>query len=1203
MGTRRAISLSILLCLFIALAAMPLAAQTGLGVVRGTTLDATKAAIPGAKVTLLNTETGISRTAQSSAVGIYYFGATPIGRYSLTVEAPGFKKWTGTLMVEAGQTVVVDPVLEVGAVEATVEVTGAAPVITTVGSDVSDVKDQLRIRQLPLNGRFITTLFNLTPGVEGGGSPRVNGMKVGSAEMLLDGISLVDRFGGGMARVQPGLETIQEYRIETAGSGAQNSRPATISLVTKSGTNDFHGTLFETHRNNYGGLRSRRRQDTGEASKLIRNEFGVSAGGPVFRNKTFWFAAFEGYRERQNQFARTAVPTPAMWDGDFSTAVTGNNEPLTIYDPLTSAADGTRTAFMNNVIPKNRITAFSETMRSVSPDPLGPNASLNPFLGDNFQTYYPNVLDINTLTLKGDHVFSEKDNLSGRFTRSTRVSKVFGGYFGYPRIGSTDAGGSSLSDAKMYSMFTRWNHVFTPTFLNEFQASAHRSPKSSGTLANDVNWANKLGLPNPFGAPGWPTICTDSPFFYWGCWDGDNRKDEMLTAFQLENNVTWIKGKHSVKFGFKGRQEYNNIQELQQSQGSHSFYGDWTAQYDPANDDYTAFTGVGQASLMLGLPTYLSNQYNRGFFYFQQKELGLYFQDSWKVHPRVTLELGVRWDKWTVYKEKYDRMVNVDLKTYATKFEVVTPKNKTMEDLPGIPPSVLDSWTARELSWTTADAIGFPSGLLPADNNNFAPRLGAAVRLTDKWVLRGGYGVYYWTMPLSQILQSARTNPPLNLRFSNSIADQNGEEYFYALKRVPSANDYVGKAIVPIEGIVPLSTSARSMMPWDAERWSDNQAQEWTMTFERELMKETALRLSYIGNHGSNLEQRFGLNGRESEWNYQARTGVARPSNADLRRVNKDWAFSPINHTGFSNSHSLQAELERRYSNGLAFQWFYTWAHAMTTSDAGGFTSGGGSFNSVGGANYQVPENHDLIGTPSLSYDDRLRLGYYNSGNVPAHRVRWNGIYSLPFGRGKKFGSDVPKALDFVIGGWELATIGEWRSGMWTGVSSGLYLFGDPTLSADERMTFYLKNDVRPYRMWYRGDFDVTRVVGADAAKAQALVPVDRSQRVLRPVGADFTNRIPQLLANGTVRLTTVNDMVNWNARNFFRGPGAWNTDVSIFKNFQITERIKTRFTADFFNALNHPNDYDPSGSTGLQDLSGQNNDPRIVQFSLRVEW
>src|SRR5712692_3203176 len=338
------------------LTALPVAAQTGLGVVRGTVQDASKAVIPGAKVTLTNTATGVGRDSTTNADGIYYFGAVSIGPYTLLVESQGFKKWEGTLTVQAGQTLVIDPALDVGSLESAVEVTGVAPVVTTQGAQVSDTKDALRIHNLPLNGRQITNLFDLTPGVEGGGNPRVNGMKVGSTEMLFDGISYVDRFGGGISRVQPGLDTIQEFRIETAGSGAQFSRPATIELVTRSGTNELHGSLFETFRNNAAGLRARQRQDGNTSAKLIRNEFGGWAGGPVLlpkiyngKNKTFWFFDWEAMRQRKQKIASTGVATEAMWNGDLSNITDFNGNKYTIYDPLTTTGpNGARQPFPTN---------------------------------------------------------------------------------------------------------------------------------------------------------------------------------------------------------------------------------------------------------------------------------------------------------------------------------------------------------------------------------------------------------------------------------------------------------------------------------------------------------------------------------------------------------------------------------------------------------------------------------------------------------------------------------------------------------------------------------------------------------------------------------------------------------------------------------------------------------------------------------------
>jgi hypothetical protein len=418
---------------------------------------------------------------------------------------------------------------------------------------------------------------------------------------------------------------------------------------------------------------------------------------------------------------------------------------------------------------------------------------------------------------------------------------------------------------------------------------------------------------------------------------------------------------------------------------------------------------------------------------------------------------------------------------------------------------------------------------------------------------------------------------------------------------VPAADEFIGNAQVDITGAQSIGVGAQGIMPWDVRGWKDNMADEWTFTLERELMKDTALRLTYVGNHGSNLEQRFNLNSIESEWNYQARTGEARPSRSELRRVNPNWSFNAENHTGISNTHSLQAEIERRYSKGLAFQGFYTFTRSLTTSDAGGFTSGNGDINASAGGVFGIPENIQILGAPNLSYDQRRSLGYSNSGNVPAHRVRWNGIYDLPFGKGQRFGGSSSGALNQIIGGWQIAFIGDWRGGNWIGVSSSRYLFGDPTLSADQRLEMTYNG--LHQRLWFRGDMEPSRASNVDQTKLQQLVPLDRSQRVLRPVGTTFTNQIPQVLGDGSVRLTSISDNVNWNARSFFRGPGAWNQDLSIFKTFQITERVKTRFTADFFNALNHANDGGVNSTTGLQDLSVQSNDPRIIQFSLRVEW
>jgi hypothetical protein len=1192
-------------------------AQTGTGVIRGVVRDANQAVVPGASVTITNDKTGVSQKTQTNAEGIYFVGGVPLGTYTLVAEVTGFKKWSTKIELQVGQTAAVDVPLELGNVETTVEVVGAAPPITTTTSEISDVKDYQRIRQLPLNGRRISSLFNLTPGVEGGGNARVNGLKVGSLEVTLDGISLVDRFGGGTARVEPGLDTVQEFRIETVGSDARYSRPATVTLASRSGTNEVHGSVFETHRNNAWNLVSRARQDgSAKAPQLIRNEFGASAGGPVYfgeniydgRNKTFWFAAYEGLRQRQGRRVGSGnppwgVPTEAMWNGDLSSFVDRDGVKTIIYDPLTTDANGVRQPFPNNRIPANRISATAKRLQSLTAKPTNnENPFVNPY---NLDRTYSDRQDLGNVTFKGDQQISAKDRLSVRWTRSTQNFAVEGAVFGNPADASAGLG-SSRSDAEINNVTVNHTRTFSPTLLNELVIGVHRSYKSSGTLADFTDYPKELGLPNPFGVTGWPSLYasgTGDPY-YWAYWDADNRKDEALTGVVVENNLTWIKGKHTLQFGGKFRPEYNNIRELQQAHGSHSFGGSWTALYDAVGEQAESFTGHGFADLLLGLPDYLSNQFNRGFFYFRQKETGFYANDSWKVSPRLTLNLGLRWDKWTPYTEQFNRLAAVDLDTVANKFQVITPGSNDIRSLRDIPKSVLDSWALRGLTYTTADQVGYPSDLFSPDNNNFGPRLGAAFKINDKMVLRGGYGEYFWQMPLSQILQTSRTQPPLNLRFEN-IVSQFDNSGTYSLRTVPTSQFFTPNITVNTNGIVTLPASAREGFAWDGRNWKDGRAQSWHMTWERELMPNTALRVSYIGDHGRDLEQRVSLNPLEPQFNFVSRTGLAPATGAAgdaQRRQNKDWSFGNgyITRSGYSNTHSAQIEIERRYSKGIGFQWFYTYARSLTTTDQGGFTSGNQGIND-GGSGGRVPASIELWGGANRSFADLQRLTYYNSSNVPTHRIRYNAIFDMPFGHGKKFGNGVHSAVNQVIGGWQVATIGDWRGGNWLSVNAARYVFGDASLSPDQRSEMNI-NGLRQ-RLWFRGDVDLRSATNVSGVDPISLVPVDRSQRVVRPLGPAFDNRLPQILANGTTRLTSITDMYNPSPRGFIIGPGAWNVDLALYKNFKFGESMNARFSADFFNFFNHPNDDNPNTTTGLQNIARQTNSPRIIQFSLRFDF
>ena len=328
--------------------------------------------------------------------------------------------------------------------------------------------------------------------------------------------------------------------------------------------------------------------------------------------------------------------------------------------------------------------------------------------------------------------------------------------------------GTSVRNYQTTNVAVNYNRTISPNWLNELLVGVLREPNHSGTTADFVNWNSKLGTPNPFGVTGMAHHVRHGGFrqHYFG-WDSDNNKQQHMTSETIEDNVTWTHSKHTIQFGFRGRKEQNNIEELQQAQGSHdwgrnvAYTTDW---FDRQPSAHATDTGSGFAELLLGLPNYLSNQYNRGFFYFRQTHDGPVHQRQGQGQPPPDLNLGLRWDYFTPYTEARNRIVL----PYAadSQFAVMTPGNLNINQL-GAPASDIAAWTAIGLTYATADSQGYPSDLFAQVHHDFGPRLGVAYQLNHNTVIRGSYGIYYVPEPLNLLLQSARSTPPLNLRYQN----------------------------------------------------------------------------------------------------------------------------------------------------------------------------------------------------------------------------------------------------------------------------------------------------------------------------------------------------------------------------------------------------------------------------------------------------
>ena len=1208
-------------------------AQTGAGTVTGTVTDLSQGIVPKADVTLTNVNTGVASKGQSSDVGIYFFGAVPIGEYKIVATKQGFEEWIGTFTLSVSQNVVVNPILKPGSSKTVVSVTGAATPIETQSGAVANIMESSAIRDLPLNGRQVGGLFNIVPGVESGaGGARVNGMKVGALDINFDGATMVDRFGGGIARVQPGIETVQEFNIQTVGSDASYAQPSTVVMASRSGTNQIHGAAYEYIRDNtvLGATRLRTDPTLGfKEPELVRNEFGGYIAGPVYiphiyngKDKSFWFFDWEGLRNRQRASAIfQTVPTAAMWQGNLSNAIDpGTNQPITIYDPSTTNP----TTFQRTAFPGNVITGpFNQTFNVLKGLTALPTNSNNPYtFAPDFTSTYPVVTTLNNLTAKWDQNISAKDRLSVRYTRSTQNADQDGGYYADP-INPLSGMGSNGSNSQTTNIAVNYNRTISPNWLNSFMVGILREPNHQGNLSDFKNWDSVLGTPNPFNATGWPTMyASEVNGTYFG-WDSNNGKEQHLTSESIEDNVTWNHGKHIIQFGFRGRKEQNNVEELQQAQGSHSWYAGYTTNWSPDSFGPTPDTGSGFAELALGLPEYLSDQANRGWFYFRQTQIGTYFNDKIKVSPRLTLNLGLRWDYFTPYSESRNRLVLPYQPDQL--FGVITPSNIPLSSISGALPSELAAWQSIGMTYSTASSVGYPSALFSQVRHDFGPRVGVAYQLNHNTVIRGSYGIFYVPEPLSLLLQSMRNNPPLNLRYQtqpnlnpNVPGGANGA-YFgnYTNISAPASTDYLPSITVnTADGALP-NTEGNSATYWDGRNWNDSRDQTWNITVEHELPMHTGLRLSYIGTYGGNLLQQFDVNDAEPKYNYALRTGLTPPGDSNEMRLSTagtpgvlNWGITGNNHTGYSRDHSFQAEIHHNFANGMAFEAFYTFTRQLNTVDPGGSSSGvsGGSLNngagggdlSHGGGGATVPEYFEILGEPKLSYSQLQRLIYFNSTTIPPHHVGFNAIYDLPVGKGKRFAHNVSTPVDYVIGGWQVATIGIWNSGLWMGVNPGLVQPGNIRIPGSQRAKLNIPGSSDNYVQWFAG----ITPAGATTTSGTLVAPVVREAGL--NCSGNYVGQLAVTLANDTCYNAPFGGFFNPAPRDNIIGPGAWNDDFSLYKHFKIGEKVDLRFSADAFNFFNHPNNSAPNSTTGLQDLSTQDtalNAPRQVQLSLRLQF
>ena len=1209
--------------------AAALKAQTGAGQIQGTVTDATGAVIPKAVVVLENTRTGNRLESQTNGAGAYVLPSVQAGDYKLSVSAPGLQKWTGQATLRAGQQEVVDAVLQIAAAVEQVTIVGnVTQLITTNSPTLATTVERARIEQLPLNGRSIQTLVAVTvPGLEGAtAQPRVYGLRDSAMEFSQDGVPLDDRNTGSIQARPPGLDTVQEFRVETNGSSAKLDRPANAILITRSGTNEFHGGLFETGRNSGFGV-ARQRQDTfSTPPHLVRNEFGASAGGPVWlpklyngRNRTFIFGAWEDLRLRSAASTGSAVWTPAMRQGDFSGLIDGNGRKIVLYDPW-SVGPGpayAKVPYVNNQLPIAKLSPLAKYVYGVVPMPTDPG--VNPLVANNYFGPAPTNSDQRTLTFRGDHRFGDKDQVYGRYSRGQwdQMNRRAFNTAGNP-ITSDNLWNRETYYERSNTEMISWNHTFTPSLFVEtvVTGSAINWLYSLNQPSAEQNISAQFGTPNPFNVNGAPYLLNVG--FQNVQFHGIVPRSQYTQVISGEQNYTWVKYKHQIQFGGRFRQEVLDTIPDRPDQSDLDFGSNATAVYNPSTG--TAFgtapqTGDNSANFFLGIAGRYAQQRPPGPYNMRGKDISMYFQDNWKVSKNLTVNLGLRWQYLGPY---LDRAGVTSLFDFPSK-SIVNPVPVADLVKSGYTTQpIVDGYSAIGVKWITPDKLGIPDNLVSVSKHDFAPRLGFAYSQPvagRTWVLRGGYGLYQFPIP-ARTFNGMRGNPPLQGSYSfnwNDSANAPDALPNYFLRNAPTVIAGVNTANLSELSIAkpPVILPGVSMTALD-RNLSTSKAHQWNMTVEAEITKNTVARAGLIGTHGRNTEsvQRYNAN-PISGYVWYVNSGLPLPTGFyanTARRAIDQTTFGDISiytKNGYSNYTGVQLELERRFSDGIAFQVFYLMSNSAST---GNIASQGGGF-----ATYQNDQPEIFLpGAVPKDAADRLRFyRYQRDPDITKHRIRWNYLYDLPFGRGKHFANNIGRGVDRLVGGWQIASSGTTFSRYWSlptnnwGAVSDLQIYGTQYKISDCR-----QGTCFPGYLYYNGYIPANRINVANGVSGipqnytPASPPINPipASGVVANANFNDNNNVLVPLKNGTNQLVAFDNGLHPWRNQVIPGPWLTNLTASLYKNVPITEKVFLRLSLDAFNVLNQPGLNLP-GSDGILSLRTSAQGARTLQYTARFTW
>jgi len=1176
--------------IILALAAVCLAqAQTTMGTITGLVTDSTQAVVPGATVVARNTATGTEARTVTSSTGNYVIPNLPVGTYEVSVSQAGFKTWNrANIAVSSGDNLRVDVVLEVGQVSERVQVTAEAPALKTESTEVSTTMEKKLVENVPLpiagiggGMRNAFSIMMMLPQVKSAnGEGAWDDLQVGGGQqhdwnVSVDGLSVEMGWRnhvGYMNRLTPPVDSVEEFRIDTAVFKAEDSRASggNISVTTRSGTNELHGSAFDYYQSQRLDANSWGNNRLGRGKSIYhRNDFGANAGGPIYlpkvydgKNRSYFFLSYEGYRfPSAAGVSELTLPLPEMRRGDFSNWKLPSGALIPIYDPITTKSDGkggfVREVFPGNKIPETRLSPLSRAIAQYYPDPNAPGLVRNYRSVGNM----PTKRIENAHMLKLDQNFGAVNRLS--FTWSRNGMHFNNAYDSRPED-PMNWGGSALPyplSGRRYYQGDQYygnvfrlidTHLFTPTLVNTLTLGFHRLTHPEHDITAwppGKNWGDKLGggvKNNPWYNTSFPGVFFNTDNYYQ--WESTKLWDEYHNVYGLDENLSWIKSNHSFKFGYSFQLLMMNTNNRNVATGNFNFHRLGTS----APADNSGNSGSSFASFMLGyVHSGTFTVPNAGLLRFPYH--AFFAQDDWKITPRLTMNIGMRYEINVGAYEKHDRMSFFDPGL----------ANPAADGYPGAL-RFLGSGPGREGRrnlWNNAKGWG--------------PRIGLAYQLNPKTVFRGGFGIFCAS-------EKAPGLTPSNAGFTSSPSWSSGDQGitpafwwdqgFPAWQMPPFINPGFNAGF----GVAWYGADEIAKLP---------NTNSWNIAISRALPGNWVLDLTYTGSKGTHLAServnymqippeyaRLGsllnkpiddpavvaLGFKPPFPSFKTLMGSRATLGQSLRRWPQYTGVSTggmQNHSGSSTYNALIVKFTRRFSGGLSMVADYTWSKLLTDADssdpwiAGVVGSGTGAGAAQNHWNRRAEKSYGVLDLP--------------------HMFKLTGSYELPFGPRRTFVNSGP--LSHILGPWAVSAYIYGQSGYPLGVIDSGY---SNYLNGGTARPNALSHDWRAPVSGSKFDPDKDAFLGRSAFQRRTDPTVDPFGNAPRFVGKT-------------------------------RSPGRFRENISITRSFPIRERARMDLRweiYDIFNlkTWNNPASLDLANTTLFGMVTGASGN-RTMQVGLKL--